>query len=346
MSDNAKTIGIWGTSKAGKTTYIAMLYHTLLADPNWDILAADDESKQFIEQAKEAVFGNGVFPPNTITQAEYTFQIHYRPNDSTYTLKFFDSPGELFERYYNRDERDQPTRIRSSDQSSNQLSGEHTPQHVFNTLAACDGILVFIDRSWATQKRNHNRRYHILLSQLLEDFRSQGVSDKRYSFCITKADADDSLWHQRHVPTTCPHRSASNDTVSLLDDDLDDMTATRSQPNCATACAVYQELGRTFMTKELPGLVADINHTRCFVVSSIGRKPDDSANVGRSMQWRLPPSPIPKGLSVAAESLTLDIQPQDMPTEKTFQPTHIGRVDDIEPHGIINPLCWLLDIRC
>jgi len=57
-------IGIWGTSRSGKTTYLAMLYSALEDSEEWIVQAGDDHADDFIDTHISDIDA-GNFPPAT-----------------------------------------------------------------------------------------------------------------------------------------------------------------------------------------------------------------------------------------------------------------------------------------
>ena len=62
-------IGIWGTTGAGKTTFLAMLYDSLLLRPGWTV-AADGKARTFVTGQLRNIRTKGRFPPPTEVTAE------------------------------------------------------------------------------------------------------------------------------------------------------------------------------------------------------------------------------------------------------------------------------------
>ena len=92
-------IGLWGTAHAGKTTYLAMLYHSLLSKHDEWTVTADEDSRQFVEKAFEAIMNNRTFPEKTVESRLYSYTVSHKHQPKQFTLEFRDAPGELYEEY-------------------------------------------------------------------------------------------------------------------------------------------------------------------------------------------------------------------------------------------------------
>jgi GTPase SAR1 family protein len=97
-------IGIWGTTGAGKTIYLARLYDLLQQSRNW-IFDEDTEAKVFAQQYLNDMNNEtkeGTLPrPNYVSKgAEYKIFIYTLTSKNSpfkIELEFIDAPGEFFE---------------------------------------------------------------------------------------------------------------------------------------------------------------------------------------------------------------------------------------------------------
>lgn len=332
-------IGMWGTSRSGKTTYLAMLYYQLLSDPDWDVLAADSASQLFAEQAYFGIFQEQVFPEKTVQASDYTYYVTRLARsgqpERTLTLQVHDAAGELFEKFHDRARRAERVQITQAT-TEPQLTAR-TPQQMFERLRDCDSLMLFIDPLWP-QRRGEHLGYGELLYQLFEElrlYRGGRNNMPRVALCITKVDGADDLWQE----------SQTLDTTRCFRGELPEK---RTADFCAGACPVFKLLGRPLMFDRLPGLVPD-ERVRCFTVSSIGRVQAEAGrwlpNISSRRVWqrRLTPAPPPLPLSAAPLSADLETPIKRIPTHASFEPQSISDPNHIQPLNIIEPLRWLID---
>ena len=73
--DQPIQIGIWGTARSGKTTYLVRLYFDFLARPKeWEVYASE-EALEFIHRADQEYFHKNVFVEKTHEARDYVFTI-------------------------------------------------------------------------------------------------------------------------------------------------------------------------------------------------------------------------------------------------------------------------------
>ena len=192
-------IGIWGTTGAGKTTFLAMLYDALLLRPGWTV-AADGKARGFITGHLRNIRTKGRFPAPTEVTAEtdifrYILQEEGSQGaDGAYrqiTLDFVDAPGEFYERPHQADRR---------------VTGE---MDILDYLSSCDGIIFLLDPDRVDESLGEDEDdYRTMLLDLMLEFQERsiksGVSDdlrlEQYmAFCATKSDKD-AYWAQREAP--------------------------------------------------------------------------------------------------------------------------------------------------
>lgn len=192
-------IGIWGTTGAGKTTFLAMLYDALLLRPGWTV-AADGKARGFITSHLRTLRTKGRFPAPTEVTAEtdifrYILQEeHSSQADGEFnqiTLDFVDAPGEFYEKPHQADRR---------------VTGE---MDILDYLSSCDGIVFLLDPDRVDASLGEqDDDYRTMLLDLMLEFQERniksGLSDdlrlEQYmAFCITKADKEP-YWSQRKAP--------------------------------------------------------------------------------------------------------------------------------------------------
>ncbi len=196
---SAFRIGIWGTTGAGKTTFLTMLYDALLLRPGWTV-AADGKARTFVTTQLRTIRTKGRFPAPTEVTAEtdifrYILQEEAgKQADGAYnqvTLDFVDAPGEFYERPHQADRR---------------VTGE---MDILDYLSACHGIIFLLDPDRVDESlTEEDDDYRTMLLDLLLEFQERniksGISDdlrlEQYmAFCVTKTDKTP-YWEQRDAP--------------------------------------------------------------------------------------------------------------------------------------------------
>lgn len=341
MSNKKNTIGFWGTSHAGKTTYLVMLYNVFLSQhEKWEIYANDTKSRNFIDQAFERVFEKNEFPPNTLEIHTYSFTIENKQDKSqSFTLEFLDAPGEVYEQYFIDKRTKEPVEIIARDQSQTTKAEDNTPEALFAKLRDCDRLMMFIDPAWR-RKNTPVRAYQTLLRELFEDLReyrreTEQTTPSRIALVMSKVDGDDALWDARNNINRSRCERLGHENI-----------------DCEAQCLVYQELGQQFMTVQLPG-IANAQSIRCFAISSIGRV-DDKSNVGMQDHWKRHETPTPYSFNLDKFKHKGAVQPQydefnkerkNIAVLNTLEPSSINSVDKLKPYGLLEPLYWLLELE-
>lgn len=317
-------IGLWGTSGAGKTTYLAMLYQELLADPAQWVIRADEPARQFLEQTYKQMYEGHIFPEKTVNTQIYRYHVTRQRDSRAFELEFLDAAGELYEAYFQREQRTKTSRVAQRGTTGRET--DQTPQDIFLHLRTCDGILFCLDPSWSKQ-----RSYAPLVWQVLEDLREDRLKHRvrrvpLVALVVTKADADDAIWQQRHLDGVSCDRARAEETA------------------CHERCPVYRQMTEVFMRKWLHLHPPD--HVRCFVVSSIGRRQDDRLNVGGGYAWEreLTPRPTRTFSHPPVSYAGLRAALSNRPTEATFSPRSISEPRAISPFGLQAPIAWMLEM--
>ena len=184
-------IGIWGSSGAGKTTYLTMLYHVLTRSDRWIVKSGSDEADDFIRRNLEAI-ENDEFPARTeIDESEklkiYSYKLtrENSKNKGSITLNFIDAPGEFYERLGDRNQKylvDDPNNPETD---------------VIDYLMGCDGIIFLLDPDPDEQNLG-KKKYSTMLRNLFEDFNARNRENNQekdrlenyIAICITKVDHD------------------------------------------------------------------------------------------------------------------------------------------------------------
>jgi GTPase SAR1 family protein len=191
-------LGIWGSSGAGKTTYLAMLYHALEQSDNWRVQPGNDEADDFINTQYEYIFSEHKYPhPTEVDQGEklkiysYTLIRENSQYNGSITLKFVDAPGEFYERRHKENEK---FLVNDPD---------NPEQDIIDYLMSCDGIIFLLDPDHNKNINQNEKRkapYSKMLPDLFKDFLKRYRNKNQNSlerlehyvaFCITKCDRDD-----------------------------------------------------------------------------------------------------------------------------------------------------------
>lgn len=337
MTTSKFRIGLWGTSRSGKTTFIAMVYHSFMSLHNqWDIQASPDSpnAMAFIKQSFETIFERKVFPEKTAHTAEYTFIVTYKSNPPrSFELTFIDAPGELYERYYDENSRGNRQFVQQSTTADRQ--SDITPQKLFETLTTCDGLLMFIDPAWKEEPTYNNKlSYPSLIRDILSDLKIEGQKSGKsmplVALCMTKIDGDTQLYKTQLPDSKQCYRAEK----------FDDNLPVVQRPSCGGKCPIFDHIGLLPMRDHFPSLQPN-DRTRCFLISSIGRTyPNNASNVSTRRVWQRPATPVPhifRGSAVssptAIKTLAID----------TFEPDSICDREQINPFRLLDPIIWMLN---
>lgn len=150
-SGQISRIGLWGPRSAGKTTYLALLYHGR-DQSGWKMTAVDDPSDEFRLAAHEQLFDKAKFPsPTNLSEVHtYGFDIT-RPNlvgkGKTFRLIVADASGEWFE-----------------DPSGMANRFPERQDNPYLQLASCQGLILLLDPTAVMGQRN---KYYRIISRAL-----------------------------------------------------------------------------------------------------------------------------------------------------------------------------------
>jgi len=182
-------IGIWGTARAGKTTYLTTLYNALMKSNRWYV-EADDLAINFVKEQSKRL-QKRVFPmPTELANPDnpeiFTYELTPRlepspmskilPPPAKVVLSFIDAPGECYE----------------------DLEG--VGSKILDYLSDCHGIIFLLDPFRAKEE---NKTYDDLLLDLCFEFQKRKRKcnlntpqlQQYMSFCVTKIDQDQTLWN-------------------------------------------------------------------------------------------------------------------------------------------------------
>ena len=97
-------LGIWGTSSAGKTVYMLMLYHYLQRSKRKDrflVKAGNEQTDKFLKKHLISRIYKGEFPSTTTKEDKYnsySYKLKRNNSDTIVELTFLDLSGEIWER--------------------------------------------------------------------------------------------------------------------------------------------------------------------------------------------------------------------------------------------------------
>jgi|GEM_PF-2493011 len=193
-SRNDVRIGIWGTSGAGKTTYLARLYDALAESDNWTI-QADKEASVFVDAHLTKIDG-GRFPERTPKQTRDPLKIFSyiitsnkrQPLASSgrIILNFVDAAGEFYES------------VRIDEDGKAKVASKEGDVDIVDYLVSCDGILFLLDPVRSDQD---GEAYSALLRRLFLKFQSRAREhqpnltrlEHYVAFGVTKVDRQE-IW--------------------------------------------------------------------------------------------------------------------------------------------------------
>ena len=336
-------ISIWGTSKTGKTTYLAMLYHEALNNPQWHFEESNPAADAFVKEVYHKIFVERTFPKSTEGHHEYVYTLTHLTPDNTVNyvveLAFNDIAGEVYEWFYE-----------DGRKGDHQNAGGIAPQAWFDRMSNSDGLLMLLDPSW--NERHSEKPYNALVMDFLRQLRKRRkVADSHdprlqrmyIALCMTKADAHTD-WAKIANQQDWLCQRADDTSVQACDE------------NCP-----MRDLMPDFMDRHLMGIVLP-GHVRCFLVSSIGRGEQNKVNVSSDRLWSRqltpPPPPIdptrtaPADVQSAYRTLedqlktledTLKRARRDDAPESNYFPNAILEDARITPTNLLQPLEWVVN---
>jgi hypothetical protein len=239
-------LGIWGTTGAGKSTFLTALYKDLLRTERWRI-AADEKARKYLNQQLE-IMENGRFVAGTPEGKIdiYEYWLTGTEKDSRFkglnvTLKFIDAPGGFYE---------EPSKG----------AGKIAGGDILDYLCSCDGIVFLLD----PKRPKTRKKLSLLLLELMQEFQQRSFEtspqqqrkiralEQYMAFCVTKADQDDRLWQNGELG-----RLPEQLVREILGDDP------------------YDRLERNFCQK---------NRFQCFPISAVGRYRDEDGRLRSPIQ--------------------------------------------------------------
>ncbi len=341
---SAFRIGIWGTTGAGKTTFLAMLYDALLLRPGWTV-AADAKARNFVTSQLKNIRMRGRFPAPTevtaqtdifryILQEEHSQQIDDEYNQIT--LDFVDAPGEFYERPHSADRR---------------VTGE---LDILDYLSSCHGIIFLLDPERVDESLGEDEDdYRTMLMDLMLEFQERniksGISDdlrleQFMAFCVTKVDKEP-YWSQRESPQNMAEAVMGETMYRMLGANF--CKSNRYQFFATSAIGRYQdpETGNWLENVSYPdGQNARGRHSRL----KAGQPVVSTTDIGMAYEPEEDiPQPEPETGPRASRRPTSSWAPasdERRDNNKGYAPG-VSIVDKraIAPCNIIEPLDWLID---
>lgn len=195
QSNSEIHIGLWGPRQAGKTTFLATLYHQCLEQDDWAIEPLDRESMEFIKEHHRLLYKQGEFPPPSqaahpalyrfaITRFRRPLGLWGKKVSQTFTLQFPDVGGEWYE---------------DIQRARGLFPADADPTKI---LAQCNGLLFLIDPQprFSDESRGGKKEmsYFELLLEVIFEMRQlcgipSGPLPKYLALVFTKMD----LWYER-----------------------------------------------------------------------------------------------------------------------------------------------------
>jgi len=267
-------IGIWGTSGAGKTTYLARLHDALALSDDWTI-QANKEASLFVD-AHLSKIGRGEFPERTPIQTREPLKIfsyiltpqrRNRRNQrqpiigsGRIFLNFVDAPGEFYEK----------VRINESGKKTVETKEGGHVGSIVDYLISCDGILFLLD---PVRSEKDGDAYSDLLRRLFLEFQNRVREqqpnlthlEQYVAFGVTKVDRQE-FWSSSR--TSEPHELAKHVLGSKIFNQLKNYYW------------IEPDVERRKQEKYDPSKRGKINRCDFFSIAAIGRYKDDKG------EWR------------------------------------------------------------
>ena len=195
-------LGIWGTSGAGKTTYMFMLYEALKESEMWRI-ELDPIARKFISKNRDFI-RQGIFPPPNEKSKEleiFSYTLRRKDIASKIVLNFIDAPGEFYEEMLTA--KGSKGVVKDKNISSSTPLSEEKKTPIIDYLMSCHGIIFLLDPKNTVK---NDGSYSSLLEDLFLEFQERSrrtdteVNDPRLeqymAFCVTKVDHEN-FWSYR-----------------------------------------------------------------------------------------------------------------------------------------------------
>lgn len=154
-----KSIGLWGATQCGKTTFLAALYTAVTrSSQSMNIFGADDTSTEFLVNSNRMLGNEHRFPDGTLSVSSYSWIMNMTKVVEKERTRFGQTTPKVTESsQFNIDMRDAPGRFFGSgpllSQGPSRLDlgdgspddHEYGPEDMLDHLAGCEGILLLID---------------------------------------------------------------------------------------------------------------------------------------------------------------------------------------------------------
>jgi hypothetical protein len=341
------TIGLWGSFRSGKTTFLVQLFDLLTKSNNWEV-SADDNALKYVSEIRRYL-NIGQFPPSTEIAEEYnlyTYILRPTPNnhliynkkkDITINLKFVDAPGEWYENF----EGEEPlNNISAGNTSTSQTSSGIS--NVVKYLHDCAGVIYLLDPGYKDKLKVDT--YEELLAKLfnrINNYGNKNLSKQRRTheqyvvFGVTQADRADIL-----IEIVNPQSTFDLVRKKLNHD------RNRPEQIPVTWFMNFFTLDKITLENQFASnryLPANIKH-RCqfFAISSIGVYLDNNfykSPVTLKNKVASPPPPTPHiGLGVSASGGTVQPPPTSpSPFSSAAVGTFLEEQISIPPNNVTSP---------
>ncbi|WP_019506296.1 hypothetical protein [Pleurocapsa sp. PCC 7319] len=320
-------LGIWGTTGAGKTTYLTMLYDALELSGNWWV-EVNPNARSFLEYNLDTIKEERKFPEPTEPGELEIYSYILRPKsprvaNSEIILNFIDAPGEFYENI-----QDTKGKVIEDEESRE--------KDIVDYLIACDGIIFLLD---PIRSKKDNKTYSTLLRKLFQEFQERSRSrrprsesnllEQYMAFCVTKFDREE-LWNK-------------GDESDKLAENVMGWELQRLQNFCRLE--LDRETGKNKPSKE--------NRCEFFSVSSIGRYQDKD---GKSQVSVIEPAQtsnsnsqeksksnqqLKKGYDFDDDTPSQPINTNPSSSSSKCQPTIKSDVT-LNSYNVLEPVEWLI----
>ena len=183
-------LGIWGTSSAGKTVYMLMLYHYLQRSKRKDrflVKAGNEQTDKFLKKHLISRIYKGEFPSTTTKEDKYnsySYKLKRNNSDTIVELTFLDLSGEIW--------KSRGYKVKTNNKKNEDVS-------VAKYLTQCHGILILL----SPLKEDYNDKSYFSLLEGLFRLMLRQIPEFKLEqyvvFGITKADHDQI--YQRTIET-------------------------------------------------------------------------------------------------------------------------------------------------
>lgn len=355
-------LGIWGTTGAGKTTYLAMLYDALERDNNWRV-GVVKKAREFAGTHRKTIRIDRIFPaptpvPDQLETLDYTL-INQGSGKRT-VIKFIDAPGRFYEQI-----KKTPTIVKQENKSTD---SKQEFEDIVDYLRACNGIILLLDPDRMTEKRDD---FLSMLTELFQEFYERENQEnenrdnifdklKHYiAFCVTKVDRQ-KIWSKGQESKKLVEEVMGEDTLMRILNNY--VEENRCEYFSVSSIGCYKDKqGNWHSAVDEPGSSTTSQEnsgssTSCQENSS-STIPQEDNDIGRFLNIKSPIEDISSSQAVPNDiehstSLPEDPDPYAPAPARSTQ-TNIEDLNqrqvrikpgvEIKPHNVIAPIMWLIE---